>query len=107
MSPYYFVQQLQAIWRRLTTLESRVAYSKLRFTPSALVVSAEDYGTLTIAFPGARVGDAVIVSFPPTNGDITADAVVDANDSFVLTIYNRSTVGSATLTGTWSAFRLA
>lgn len=62
MSPYYFVQQLQSIWRRLTTLESR------RSNPpsgsgsiDARTINAHSSYTWTFTDANAKVGDRIVL----------------------------------------------
>lgn len=100
-------QIIADLQRRVALLEARRQFYKIDFDPGALVISPEETGEITLAFPGVRVGDAVQIAYPPSNPTLEVDAVVTANDSVFVTAYNPSAVTTATLSGTWTAFRLA
>lgn len=100
-------QIIADLQRRVLELEARRQFYKISFDPGALVIAPEDTGEIVVPFTGVRVGDAVTIAFPPSNPTLEVDAVVTGNDSVFVTVYNPSAVTSATLSGTWTAFRLA
>jgi hypothetical protein len=93
--------------RRVLELESRRQFYKTTFNPGALSIAPEETGEITLTFQGVRVGDAVQISYPPSNPTLEVDAVVTADNTVFITVYNPSAVVTANLTGTWSAFRFA
>lgn len=106
-SPKTQAQIIAELRRKVADLEAQPKVYKKTFSPGALSISPQDTGEIALTFPGVRVGDAVVVSYPPTNPTLEVDAVIDGDDSVFITVYNPSAVVTANLSGTWSAFRLA
>jgi hypothetical protein len=93
--------------RRISALESRRQFYKTTFTPGAISVGPLGLGEVSVSFPGVKVGDAVVIAYPPTLPTLEVEAIVDAENSVFVTVYNPSPVSTVNLSGTWSAFQLA
>lgn len=100
-------QIIADLQKRVALLEARRQFYKVEFNPQPLVAAPEDFAEYVLSFPGVKVGDAVVIAYPPSNPTLEVAAVVESDNSVFVTIYNPSTVTPATLTGTWTAFRLA
>ncbi len=103
MSPKYFFDKLRALTTRLANAEARLPAGKIKvkFNPTN-TIAAGAYAEVSVAVPGAAVGDAVALAYPSDAGDpLVATGVVDNTNEVLVWVQNIHSSESRTLAGDW------
>lgn len=97
------IKQIQELSTRVTNVEVRVPPGKIKvkFNPTN-TIAAGAYAEVSVAVPGAALGDAVVIAYPTDAGDpVNAFGVVDNANEVLVWVQNIHSSESRTLAGDW------